>query len=196
MPGGIWSDWFTLWQPGLTHERSVYTWHASTTHSWSTSFATWSPDGRYLITDLSFWGGLDSAESIAASNQFVTVISLDQAARLHRNETAPPRDIATTRDKGADGLTNQCAALLQAVETPLAFGWSPNGRVLADYGAGNGVDLYDCPTGHKLTSFTLRSQYPAPSADAVTLRWSPDGSHLLLSSVAFGLVSLWKFAPQ
>jgi len=44
----------------------------------------------------------------------------------------------------------------------------------------------------KLTSFSLQRQYAAPSADAVALRWSPDGSHLLLASTAFGLVSLWK----
>ena len=78
----------------------------------------------------------------------------------------------------------------------LAFAWSPNGRVLADYGAGNGVDIYECPTGHKLTSLSLQSQDAAPSAEAVALRWSPDGSHLLLSSTAFGLVSLWKVKPS
>jgi WD40 repeat protein len=131
-------------------------------------------------------------------NQFVTVISLDQAARLPRRQSAPGQLIAPTRDitdKGADGLTNHCAGLLAAVETSLAFAWSPNGRVLANYGAGNRVDLYDCPTGHQLTSFTLRSKYAAPSAFSVALRWSPDGSHLLLCSVALGLVSLWKFEP-
>jgi WD40 repeat protein len=102
-------------------------------------------------------------------------------------------DMARDRnDTGAVGLTNACAAQLQAVNTLLAFAWSPNGRVLADYGAGHGVDLYECTTGHKLTSFSLQSQYAAPSADAVALRWSPDGSHLLLASTAFGLVSLWK----
>lgn len=191
---------FTLWQPGLIHETVVYASHAFTTHSWSTSFAAWSADGRFLITDLSFWGALDSAESIAAGNQFVMVSSLGQAAHVSRRETASPKDIATTRDSSSfvvAGLTNQCAALLQAVDTPLAFAWSPNGRVLADYGDGNRVDLYECPTGHKLTSFTLQSKYAASSADAVVLRWSPDGLHLLLSSVAFGLVSLWKFdSPQ
>jgi WD40 repeat protein len=131
-------------------------------------------------------------------NQVVTVISLDQAARLPRRQSAPGQLIAPTRDitdKGADGLTSHCAGLLAAVETSLAFAWSPNGRVLANYGAGNRVDLYECPSGHQLTSFTLRSQYAAPSAFSVALRWSPDGSHLLLCSVALGLVSLWKCKP-
>ena len=169
---------FTLWQPGLAQLTSST--DPSGTyriHSWSTSFAAWSPDGRYLITDLSFFGLLTSPKVISASTPFFQV-------------SDPSRDRSQT---GVQGLTNQCAVQLQAVKTTTAFAWSPNGRVLADYGAGNRVDLSECPTGHKFASFPLQSKYPAPSADAVALRWSPDGSHLLLSSVASGLVSLWKF---
>ncbi len=168
---------FTLWQPALTQVAVAYSSEVYTTHSWRTSFAAWSADGRYLIPDLSFWGLLDSPEVISAETKFGKVTEIAR----ERNET------------GAVGLTNQCAAQLQAVKTPLAFAWSPNGRVLADYGAGNRVDLSECPAGHQFASFTLQSKYPAPSADAVALRWSPDGSHLLLSSVASGLVWLWKF---
>jgi WD40 repeat protein len=140
------------------------------------SFAAWSPDGRYLIDDLSFWGLLDAPEVISADARF-------------RKVTDVPR---APNDPGAVGVTNHCAALLKAVNTPLAFAWSPNGRMLADYGTGNSVDLYACPTGHQLTSFSLQSQAAAPPADAVALRWSPDGSHLLLASTAYGLASLWN----
>ena len=172
---------FTLWQPAVAQVTS-FTDPSGTyrIHSWSTSFAAWSPDGRYLITDLSFFGLLTSPKVISASTPFFQV-------------SDPSRDRSQT---GVQGLTNQCAVQLQAVKTTTAFAWSPNGRVLADYGAGNGVDLYECPTGHKLTSFSLQSQYAAPSADGVALRWSPDGSHLLLASTAFGLVSLWKVKPS
>ena len=172
---------FTLWQPGLAQVTSSTdpSGTSSTIHTWSTSFAAWSPDGRYLINDLSFWGLLTSPEVISAGTPFFQGID-------------PARDRSET---GAEGLTNQCAAQLQAGKTTLAFAWSPNGRVLADYGAGKRVDLSDCPTGHQFASFTLQSQYPAPSADAVALRWSPDGTRLLLSNVASGLVSLWKFDP-
>ncbi len=170
---------FTLWQPALANVTVAYSSDAHNIRSWSTSFAAWSPDGRYLITDISFWGALDSPELLSPGTRLVEV-----------GGTA--RDRSGT---GAEGLTNQCTALLKAVNTTLAFAWSPNGRVLADFGTGNSVDLYDCTTGYKLTSFTLQSKYAAPSADAVVLRWSPDGSHLLLSSTAFGFVSLWKFEP-
>ena len=168
---------FTLWQPAVAQVTS-FTDPSGTyrIHSWSTSFAAWSPDGRYLITDLSFFGLLTSPKVISASTPFFQV-------------SDPSRDRSQT---GVQGLTNQCAVQLQAVKTKTAFAWSPNGRVLADYGAGNRVDLSECPTGHQFASFPLQSKYPAPSADAVALRWSPDGSHLLLSSVASGLVSLWK----
>jgi WD40 repeat protein len=171
---------FTLWQPALaqvtssTDPSGIYR-----IHSWSTSFAAWSPDGRYLINDLNFWGLLTSPKVISAGMQVF-------------QGSDPARD---RNKRGAQGLTNQCAAQLQAVKTTTAFAWSPNGRVLADYGAGKRVDLSDCTTGHKFASFPLQSQYTAPSAEAVALRWSPDGSHLLLSSVASGLVSLWKVDP-
>jgi hypothetical protein len=171
---------FTLWQPAVTQVTVAYASNVYTPHSWRTSFAAWSPDGRYLIPDLSFWGLLDSPEGISAETKSGKVT---ERAR-EGNET------------GAVGLTNACAAQLQAVNTPLAYAWSPNGRMLADYGAGNGVDLYECPTGHKLTSLSLQSQEAAPSAEEVALRWSPDGSHLLFSSTAFGLVSLWKVKPS
>lgn len=187
--------WLTLWQPALSYEQSVYSSHIFTTHDWKTRFVAWSPDGRSLIPDLSFWGTLDSPEPSTIGNQFVTVITLDQGAQVPRREATLRGITATARgssDKGTAGSSNPCALLLAAVSTPLAFAWSPNGRVLADYGAGNGVDLYDCTTGHKLASFPLPSTYAAPRADAVALRWSPDGFQLLFSSVASGLVMLWR----
>ena len=167
---------FTLWQPAVTQVTVAYFAHGFTIHGWRTSFAAWSPDGRYLIADLSFRGMLDAPEVISPDARFGKVTDVPRAPN----------------DPGPVGVTNQCAAVLKAVNTPLAFAWSPNGRMLADYGTGNGVELYECPTGHQLTSFSLQSQYAAPSADAVALRWSPDGSHLLLASTAYGLASLWK----
>src|SRR5205807_1144963 len=56
---------FMLWQPGLAQLTSST--DPSGTyriHSWSTSFAAWSPDGRYLINDLNFWGLLTSTKVI------------------------------------------------------------------------------------------------------------------------------------
>jgi hypothetical protein len=167
---------FTLWQPAVTQVTLVYFAHGYTIHGWRTSFAAWSPDGRYLIADLSFRGSLAAPEVSSPDARFAKVTDVPRAPN----------------DPGAVGVTNHCAALLKAVNTPLAFAWSPNGRMLADYGTGNGVDLYECPTGHQLTSFSLQNQAAAPSADAVALRWSPDGSHLLLASTAYGLASLWK----
>src|SRR5439155_18181322 len=65
---------FTLWQPAVAQVTS-FTDPSGTyrIHSWSTSFAAWSPDGRYLITDLSFFGLLTSPKVISASTQVFQV---------------------------------------------------------------------------------------------------------------------------
>jgi WD40 repeat protein len=84
------------------------------------------------------------------------------------------------------------SASMNGTDTALTLAWSPDGRMLAAYKAGNTVALYNSTNGHKLASFDLPGTSAAPPTDAVALRWSPDGSHLLLSSVASDLVSLWK----
>ena len=53
------------------------------------------------------------------------------------------------------------------------------------------MNLYDCTDRSKLASFHVHTKHAAPSARAVVVRWSPDGSPLLLSSVTGDLVSLW-----
>ncbi len=56
------------------------------------------------------------------------------------------------------------------------------------------MNLYDCTDRSKLASFHVHTKHAAPSARAVVVRRSPDGSPLLLSSVTGDLVSLW--APE
>ncbi len=81
-------------------------------------------------------------------------------------------------------------ALLQLLHTWTVVAWSPNGQLLAAYQGGKSVQLYDCRTGNRLASFVLLSKQTASPDDPLLLRWSPDGSHLLLSSMTFGLVLL------
>jgi len=162
---------FTIWQSGSAHAISlVDTPGASTIYTWSTDFAAWSPDGRYLIDEIGLSGLLQPPGQFFPGHKALVGSGLDQAPLL------PIHD----------------AALLKVVNRATAIAWRPDGRVLAAYTAGNIVDLYDCTDGRKLTSLLVRTSDPAPPVHAVVMRWSPDGSLLLLSSVSWGLVSIWS----
>ena len=90
-------------------------------------------------------------------------------------------------------LPTHDASLLRVVDRATAIAWSPNGRLLAAYNAGNIVNLYKCADGRKLAFLHIDTKFAAPTVQAVVMRWSPDGSRLLLSSVSWGLVAIWNF---
>jgi Anaphase-promoting complex subunit 4 WD40 domain len=162
---------FTIWQPGLAHVISLAdTSRVSTMYTWSTDFAAWSPDGRYLVDEIGLTGLLQPPGRLFPSHKALVALGLNQVPLL------PLPD----------------GALLRVVQRATALAWSPDGRVLAAYTAGNIVTLYNCVNGHKLASLLVQTKYPAPAAQAIVMRWSPDGSHLLLSSVAWGLLSIWS----
>jgi len=77
------------------------------------------------------------------------------------------------------------------IDTATVLAWNPNDHVVAAYNAGKSVNLSDCTNGDSLASFVLQSKDVASLADALLLRWSTDGLHLLISSVQWGLVTLW-----
>ncbi len=162
---------FTIWQPGSAHVISLEdTSRVSTMYTWNTDFAAWSPDGRYLIDGIGLTGLLQPPGQLFPSHKALVALGLNQAPLL------PIHD----------------GALLMVVERATALAWSPDGRILAAYTAGNIINLYDCVNGHKLASLLVQTKYPAPAAQAIIMRWSSDGSHLLLSSVAWGLMSIWS----
>ena len=158
---------FTIWQPGSASVARLA--DTSSLYTWSTAFAAWSSDGRYLIDGIALFGVLKPPGQGFPSSYALAVAKMNGAPLL------PLHD----------------AALLKTVDTATAFAWSPNGRVLAAYLAGKSVDLYDCTNGHRLASLELDDENAAVSLDVVLLRWSPDGSHLLLASVPWGRVKLW-----
>jgi WD40 repeat protein len=72
------------------------------------------------------------------------------------------------------------------IDTATELAWNPNEHVVAAYSGGKSVDLYDCLNGDRLASLVLKSKDASSPADAPLVRWSPDGSHLLISSVLWG----------
>jgi hypothetical protein len=170
-PGG--NTWFTIWQPGVAHSISlVDSSNVYSMYTWSTDFAAWSPDGRYLVDGIGVSGLLQPPGQLFPSHKALVASGVDQAPLL------PIHD----------------AVLLSVITNATALAWSPNGRILAAYSSGNIVTLYDCANGHKLASWLVQTKVPAPLAHAVVMRWSPDGAYLLLSSVPWGLISLWSVA--
>ena len=158
---------FTVWQSGfanwmvLEHESSVYT--------WSTNFAAWSPDERYLVDGIGLKGLLSRPGLALPSQQSLITHHLDQQPLL------PAHD----------------AALLRVATLYSAVAWRLDGRVLAAYNSEDIVVLYDCVTGRRMGALRPHSNNSFVDGSSVLLRWSPDGSQLLLSSVQWGLVTVW-----
>lgn len=79
--------------------------------------------------------------------------------------------------------------------------WRPDGRVVALDAAANdhSVQLYDCATGRLLASLVPLTQNearntPHEQGEVNVLRWSPDGSKLLLFDTTLGRVTIWSGA--
>jgi hypothetical protein len=58
-------------------------------------------------------------------------------------------------------------------------------------GSGTAVSLYDCATGRRLATLPLPRAPISLLGVQAALRWSPDGSRLLLTSAQWGLAVLW-----
>jgi WD40 repeat protein len=159
---------FTIWQPGSVDVAAMA--DSSRLSSWSTALAAWSPDGRYLVDGITLFGLLKPPGQRFPSVYTLILTRMNQVPRL------------PLRDK----------ALLKVVDTATALAWSPNGHVLAAYHARKSVDLYDCRTGNRLAALALHDRGAASSTAPILLRWSPNGSRLLVSNLVWGMRTLWE----
>jgi WD40 repeat protein len=192
---------FTIWQPGLASQGYYLNQMGGNGPStptyvpgvdlWYSSFAIWSPDGRYLISP-NYYGG-----RMALSGQPVPNPVALQATGQGQVPVFTPHDTALQ------------AAYLSTKDAPAA--WRPDGYVLAvlSYKTANGqtptaeVTLWECIAPTVLKTFTAKaasSRGPIFGLDglvgsstlAATLRWSPDGSHLLLlNSLVDSRITIW-----
>lgn len=154
-----------------------------------TSFALWSPDGRYLETsvDLASWLSLDGGNS----------------ARKQTLSRQNPLPLLPVRDQALRAaLTSASATLYNPDQAAIQLAWSPDGRALAvQYGkvdlgggvskAGRSVVVYDCATGNILAKLTPGQIAAAPEDTMRLLSWSPDGTRLLLFDERLGVLSVW-----
>lgn len=155
---------FTIWQPGHLARP------ASNVYLWSTNFAVWSPDERYLITNFTFTGLLEPPDQPFPSTQSLHTLGVQDVPRV------PAHDLAL---------------LLSASACAQVFAWNPAGTLLAVSDPTGFVDLYASQTGSLVRQFhTLRETEPLVGAPTL-LSWSPDGHFLLLSNSQGALMTLW-----
>lgn len=171
---------FTPWQSGtLTRltESGDKPFQLPGIYVWSTFFSAWSPDERYLATRISVLGRVTWPGQPVPSHQSLVALGATLLGTLPVHDRAF-KALADSLPVTQDGSIN------------LNIAWRPDGRVLATYNSGT-VDLYDCATGKKLTSLIPNRGNPVGLNGVDTLRWSPDGAHLLLSSSTWGPLALW-----
>lgn len=158
------SAFFTIWQPGFTTFTTIAGYY-----KWNTSFSTWSPDGRYLIDDIYLQGFYKPPSSIIPDIQALSKL------KLRHNRLLSPRNVLG----------------LELIEGYPLVSWRPDGRVLATYFAHGMIVFYDSRTGRLLQTIVLPDRQRLLAGSLALLRWSPDGSHLLLSSPSQGLLNIW-----
>jgi WD40 repeat protein len=158
---------FTIWQPGLAIILSQA--HSPSIYIWKTSVTAWSPDGNYLVE------GVSLKAIIEPSGRHFPNEGILNDLHLNHTPLLPIRD----------------TALLRATLGSLAMAWRPDGRVLATTNFTGSVDLYDCATGQKLATLIPHMNHTPISGSPALLRWSPDGTRLLLSSAQWGIINTW-----
>ncbi|HEX6798037.1 MAG TPA: hypothetical protein VF116_10035 [Ktedonobacterales bacterium] len=185
---------FGLWQPGQMTVLAVpiVAQQAPTyLYLFQSTFAAWSPDGRYFVDQLNMDGLLIPAGQPAPSQAVLRAVQLDQAPQL------PVRDAALQQ-----ALEHDLPLPVSLVNNPppdtVPLAWRPDGKVLAILTEGNGYILRAAATGQVLSSVRFIQLPPSdlspPGAFGTQSAplWSPDGTHLLLPSLA--LVDVGKLA--
>jgi WD40 repeat protein len=181
---------FTVWQSGVAalvarrspRSKSGY---EPELYAWLSFFAAWSPNQRYLVTELAVQGQLQPVKSPSPPKGLLINLGISQAPLLPVHDAGFLRVLKTL----PSALSSQNTEVLTVVA------WRPDGRVVAAYNPGHNVTLYDCVTGRQLASLPLPQQSDnVPSQLFPVLRWSPDGSHLLLLDDHTGLLAIW--GPQ
>ena len=158
---------FSIWQPGRPMVLPFA--HTTDVYLWSSNFATWSPDGQSVITNMTFTGLIESPGQVSPTLGELDALNVQNVAHV------PDPD----------------PAFIPASTNTRTVAWNPTGTLLAAYALNGVVDLYDCNSGRLLHVFKPSQAHPL-AGSATLLSWSPDGHSLLLSSAQWGLITLWR----
>lgn len=185
---------FTVWQPGdLTYmvQNSQGQLEPPGAYSWTTSRLAWSPDGRYLLSLDDKTARIQPAGQTPPTQQALADFGLANAPVLPVRDAGLQAILAAMPANTADRFTQS-----------LRLAWRPDGKVVAvqprfyrdDRAVSqHAVTLYDCETGRKLATLLphITMVHGAYGGNDGYLRWSADGSHLLLLDSALGPTTIW-----
>ncbi|MGZ3636602.1 MAG: hypothetical protein ACXVCX_02065, partial [Ktedonobacterales bacterium] len=172
----------SIWQPGVVEVPA----RSFNILAWNTSFTAWSPDSHYLIDAVGLAARLGTGPLSPADQRTLAAQELDGIPLLGMRDPALQQMARAIPRDSSDPNARQ-----------VAISWRPDGRILAAYSlAPNGpmgisVALYDTASGQKIGSLLPLANIGDSLSTTTILRWSPDGSHLLLVSAPLGTTTLW-----
>ena len=196
---------FSVWQPGEARLiAQVYSDDPqqppqtlkTPVEVWDAPFAAWSANGDYLLAGSGVYGW-----RIAVPGQATPDGATLARIGLAGAPVLQPRDAALTAVlKSYHDLSQNP----DGGQTPIYVAWSPDGKRLAVEASGPGergqassqikdfaVQIYDCASGKLLgtliPNLILNGEYSATAF----LRWSPDGSRLLLYNPELSGAQIW-----
>jgi len=178
---------FSIWQPGwvgLTTQTGRGKVHLPGAYSWNSYFTAWSPDGRYLVDNVSVMGRFEVTDQPQLTSQALIDLHMENLSLL------PVRDIALLHVLKT--LTGAPANLSRQL-----IAWRPDGRTMAAYDNGTmDLDLFDCSTGYQVASLLLPTNASMGLVGFNTqLQWSPDGTRLFLLDQQIGSLVIWNIEP-
>lgn len=174
---------FSIWQPGSatwTDQNGNGATHLPGVYLWQTLFTAWSPDGRYLIYGLVAGSLLHIPGQKPLSPRDLKDLGVNQYSTIQVRNTAFIQLLRSlSSSAGSSGGVSANVS------------WRPDGREVAVNSAGS-VTVFESSTGHKLATMLPQHLYPLNlnGGTGDILRWSPDGTHLLLASTTWG-ISIW-----
>ena len=178
---------FTLWQPG---QIGLTTGNGNGSYppgiaTWSTYFAAWSPDGRYIVDNLLIDGRFNIPGRPIPDKPILLTLNMDLLPLL------------PVRDKGLERVLQIFAATPGLTDfSGASVSWRFDGHDLAIFGidATDNVNIYRCSDGTHMATLLPSPEGPIGLSGGYVLRWSNDGSHVLLFNVSLGTVMIWNVA--
>lgn len=184
---------FALWQPGYAIPMSSATpgGSASGYNGFFTDIAAWSPDGRYLIEHA-------TVEALVTSTSTATNAT---PTNWQDAPAIPSISAGFVQAYERFGASNDfTSALFLTAQQPILMGfpiaWSPKGDLVAAYSPAHGsVMVFNAKSGVRVRTFaavTNLNYTPSDNSDQpAALRWSPDGSRLLLFDPMKGTATIF-----